>query len=71
MSVLEASLAIAIAALLLALVALLLYRVLKKARTQAQAQAPAPTSPTRRFVATTPDETILISREQADEMLNK
>lgn len=57
--------AIVVAVLLLVLVALLLFRVLRQGQPAAK-----PTSSTA-YVPTTPDETMIISREQADEILNK
>ena len=54
-----------IAAVLLPIVAVLLYRVLR-----GKPQRP-PAGPVKGYVATTPDETMVISRQQADEMLNK
>ena len=58
-------LGMAMAAILLPIVAVLLYRVLRGRPGRPQAKA------TAHFVATTPDETMVISRQQADEMLNK
>lgn len=59
--------AIALSALLLALVGVLLLRMLAESRTQRRIETPAE----RHFAPTTPDETMIISRQQADEMLNR
>jgi len=59
--------AICVSAVLLAVVGVLLFRVLANSRTHRRMDTPAE----RHFVPTTPDETMVISRQQADEMLNK
>ncbi len=61
---------VAISIVLLAVLGVLLYRLIsgERSTTQANAQGKAPSA---HYVPTTPDETMVISRQQADEMLNK
>ena len=61
---------VAISIVLLAVLGVLLYRLIsgERATMQANAQGKAPNA---HYVPTTPDETMVISRQQADEMLNK
>ena len=57
--------AISVSAVLLAGVGVLLFRIMIHSRTHRRRITPAK----RHFVPTTPDETMVISRQQADEML--
>lgn len=59
--------AICAGVVLLLVVGVLLFLVLARERARRPPQAPTG----RGFVPTTPDETMIISRQQADEMLNK
>ena len=67
MSTWLAWLAIFAGVVLLLVVGVLLFLVLAKERTRRPQQNPTG----RGFVPTTPDETMVISRQQADEILNK
>ena len=58
-------LGLSIAAILLPIVAVLLYRMLRDGPSQ------NPRKSTPQFIATTSDETMVISRRDADDMLNK
>jgi len=67
MSTWQTWLAIFAGVVLLLLVGALLFLVLAKDRPRRWPQTPSGSG----FVAKTPDETMVISRQQADEMLNK
>ena len=59
--------ALCAAAVLLLAVGVLLFRMIADSRTQQRVDTPTK----RHVVPTTPDETMVISREQADDMLKK